>query len=280
MKIISSILVLMIICCCANGKESVYQASTPAHLVVRNFLGISLQDSIDFIRWKLTMRANNYALNCQYGIGKPNTNGFIDEKRVVFTGKLSKQGNYYLLQQQGRTIYLFEVNNNLLYLLDKNKNMLVGNGGWSYALNNVAPVKTDQFNLSIKQNRLPASMAFEGRTPCKELSKLMGSNRSGECYKMKWYIILFTDPATGKPTYYLKGGRGYKKETMARGKWEIVTNKNGRVIYKLDPEKQQFAVHLLKADDNILFFTDADGNLLVGDEDFSYNLNRTKDREP
>ena len=67
---------------------------------------------------------------------------------------------------------------------------------------------------------------------------------------------------------------------MARGKWEIVTNKNGRVIYKLDPEKKQFAVHLLKADDNILFFTDADGNLLVGDEDFSYNLNRTKDREP
>lgn len=41
----------------------------------------------------------------------------------------------------------------------------------------------------------------------------------------------------------------------------------------LDPEKGDAATHLLKAADNILFITDAKGNLLVGNEDFSYVLN-------
>jgi hypothetical protein len=93
---------------------------------------------------------------------------------------------------------------------------------------------------------------------------------------MKWYIIFYTDSLTGKPSYYLKGGIGYRKETMEKGKWQII-NKDGRIIYQVIPDDQPYSLYLLKGDDNILFFMYPDGHLLVGNEDFSYTLNRRKE---
>jgi hypothetical protein len=278
MKILFSFFLLIVICFSANSKETVYVGSTPADPDVRDFLGISLIDSIDFIRWNVVIRSDRYDLNCHYGLSKPSTNGFNGEKKVMFSGPLSKQGNYYHLQRGNKTFYLLEINSNLLHLLDKNKNLLVGNGGYSYALNSSTPVKNDQFNLPLKKTPMEYLMAFQGRTPCQELSTLLGRETSPACDKMKWYIIFYSDSITGKPSYYIEGGRGYKKETMEKGRWEII-GKNGRIIYKLDIEKRPYPLYLLKADDNILFFTDAQGNLLVGNENFSYTLNRTKDRE-
>ena len=65
---------------------------------------------------------------------------------------------------------------------------------------------------------------------------------------------------------------------MARtGKWAIVrgakTNPDA-VVYQLDSDKAQGSLLLLKADDNILFFLSKEKNLLVGNGDFSYTLNR------
>lgn len=122
-------------------------------------------------------------------------------------------------------------------------------------------------------------MVFEGRTPCRPLSQLIGRKDSEACNKLKWYVILYTDPATGKPSHYLKGGRGYKKETMNKGNWDIITGNDGRIIYRLDPEKEKLATHLLTADNTILLFTLPDGTPLVGNEDFSYTLSRTTDRQ-
>ena len=280
MKTIPFILAFTIICFSAICKETIYHGSTPAHPDVRDFLGISLSDSLDFIRWNVVMGEDRYQLNCQYGLSKANTNGFINEKKVAFSGPLSKQGYYYHLQKGNKTFYVKEINSNLLHLLDKNKAMLIGNGGYSYALNIDKPIKTGHLNLQVKQAPPEYYMAFQGRTPCQPLAKLLAQNKGPECIKMKWYIILYIDSVTKKPTYYLKGGMGYRKETMAKGNWEITQGKDGRVIYKLDPEKKVNAVYLVKADDNILFFTDSEGNLLVGNEDFSYTLNRTKDMEP
>jgi len=271
-------LILFFVATCANAKQRTYRGSSPAHTVVRTFLGISLTDSIDFIKWKVVIEGNQYQLDCWYGLAKAGTNGFVDGKTVNFSGQLTKENLYYSLQKSNKVFYLLHINSNLLHLLDENKNMLVGNGGYSYTLNRESPVKTAAFNLSYQQAVPAASMAFEGRTPCQELSKMMELNKGPECNKMKWYVLLYTDPKTGHPTYYLKGGRGYKKETMYKGNWEIIKDKAGRLIYKLDPEKQNAAVYLLKGDDNILFFTDREGNLLVGNEDFSYTLNRTKER--
>ena len=276
MKIFFSLLMLSFFPFFVRAKAPVYYGSTPPHLAVREFLHISLTDSIDFIKWKLEISSNVYKLSCRYGLSRPSTNGFINEKEVSFSGRLTRDGQYYHLHREGKTFHILELNSNLLHLLDKSKRLLVGNGGYSYTLNSDSPIKSGQFSIPAKQATQHSAIAFEGRTPCQELSTLLHLSKSRECDKLKWYIIFFSDSVTGKPLHYLKGGTAYRQETMVKGKWEIEKSANGKIIYKLDPEKQSAATHLLKADDNILLFTDPEGNLLVGNKDFSYTLNRTK----
>ena len=98
MKIIATLLSFILFVSCASSKETNYTASTPAAPIVRTFLGISLTDSIDFIRWKLSITDNKYSLECNYGIGQPNTNGFYDGgKKVVFSGIAKKDNNKYII---------------------------------------------------------------------------------------------------------------------------------------------------------------------------------------
>lgn len=278
MRLLSSLLAI-IISFSSAGTDAIYQGCTPADPEVRDFLGVPATDSIDFIRWKVVMHPDRYNLSCEYGISRPNTNGFIDGKKVAFSGPLSRQGHYYRLQRANKAINILEVNPNIIHLLDKSKTFMVGNGGYSYALNSPRPVKSRQVNFQSSQTPARNPMVFQGRTPCQELAQLMARNPGPECIKMKWYVILYMDSTTGKPSYYLQGGRQYRKATMTKGNWEMVQRNDGRIMYKLYSPNGNSPVYLLKADDNILFFTDPEGNLLVGNEDFSYTLNATADRE-
>jgi hypothetical protein len=278
MKTIFITLFLIGSCILSYGNDLIYRGCTPAHPDVRKFLGISLTDSIDFIRWKIVVGANRYELDCRYGLSKANTNGFVNERKHLSSGELMKHDYQYTLRNNNKNLHILAINPNLLHLLDNNKKMLVGNGGYSYTLNTNTPIKTDKFNLSISNNAIASSMAFEGRTPCQELAKLMVLNKSADCIKMKWYIIFNVDPVTKQHLYKLKGGLAFRQENKFQGEWEIIKGKEGRVIYKLKPESGRYIIYLLKADDNILLFTDQDGNLLVGNEDFSYTLNRTRVR--
>ena len=263
----------------AHAQEFVYLGSTPAHADVRTFLDISKYDSIDFIRWNLVLHPASYVVTCSWGLAKAGTNGFVEAEVVVKSGAVVRNHFVYTLLADGKLLHLQKINPNLFHLLDNNKKFLVGNGSYSYLLNSANPVESDELNLLPKQRAFTNVMAFEGRTPCQELSALLKLNKGPACNKMKWYVLLYLDSLTKKPTYYLKGGRGYRKETMQKGKWAIASRKNGAVMYILDPEKKNAAVHLLKADENILLFTDPKGNLLVGNENFSYALNRTHDKE-
>ena len=61
------------------------------------------------------------------------------------------------------------------------------------------------------------------------------------------------------------------------GKWSIVKGTKGdpdAEVYQLDTDDQNGFLSFLKVDDNILFFLDKDRELLVGNEHFSYTLNR------
>src|SRR6186997_3002657 len=119
MKIIATLFSFVFFISCASSKETNYTASTPASPLVRTFLGISPVDSIDFIRWKLSINDNKYILECNYGIGKPNTNGFYDGgKKISFSGELKKEKNNYLLINNNKTLKLAELNNNLLHILN------------------------------------------------------------------------------------------------------------------------------------------------------------------
>lgn len=261
---------------CAMGRETTYVGSTPAHRHVRYFLGLSLTDSIDFIRWKLTVREAAFTLHCEYGISKPNTNGFINDKTVDLSGKLKSENNRYYLPNGDKGLTLVEVNPNLLHIAGADNRLLVGNGGWSYTLNNANAQATDQFTLVSKPPVVKDSMEFEGRTPCQPLAEMLQLGKSPDCYKKKWFIVFYVDPASGRPAGYLTEGIPRFRETMKEGKWKIVQGKNGRVIYQLQYPGKNTSVYLLVADENTLYFTDAEGKLLVGNEDFSYTLNRRK----
>jgi hypothetical protein len=157
--------------------------------------------------------------------------------------------------------------------LDENKNSLIGTGGWAYTLNIEKPLLTDQVNLISKQDVLKDSMTFQGRTPCGEFSI---NRASPNCIKMKWLVVFYADSRTHQPTTYLLNRSSampleYPGKT---GTWKIITGKDGRIIYELKPDNESTPTYLLKLDDNILAFTDEKGNLLVGNEDFSFTLSR------
>lgn len=273
MKIITIFLFNLLLVSCGSGKETFYTGSTPAGAMIRTFLEIPLSDSIDFIRWKLILRDNQYQLQCNYGIGKPNTDGFINGgKKVELSGEVKKEKNYYQLQNRDKTLRIAALNTGLLHLLDTDNSLLAGNGGWSYTLNNMSPSITDEISVFAKQTALKDSMSFEGRTPC----NVPGIIPPGtECYKLKWYIVLYANVEKNTPGRYKIFGTPWRKESGRTGNWEIITGKNGRIIYQLKDDKEKGFLYLLKLDEHILVFIDKHGKLLVGDKDFSYTLNRS-----
>lgn len=272
MKNVATFLSILFIVSCVNGKEKTYTGSTPADPVIRNFLGIPLSDSVDFIRWKCMLDGNTYQLRCNYGIGKPNTNGFINGgNKIELNGSLKKEKNFIQLQNGDKTLHIAELNSDLLHLLNADNNLLVGNGGWSYTLNNIAASGTDQINITAQQTTLQDSMAFEGRTPCQVPGVIDPGN---VCYKLKWYIIFYANAKKSEPGHYKIYGTAYRQEGSKTGNWKIISGKNGRIIYQLNDDNGKGFLYLLKLDSNILVFTDANEKLLTGNEDFSYTLNR------
>jgi hypothetical protein len=85
--------------------------------------------------------------------------------------------------------------------------------------------------------------------------------------------VLYADPEKNKPGRYKVLGTLWRKEGGRTGNWKIIAGKEGRTIYQLNDEKGNGFLYLLKLDEHILVFTNAQGKLLVGDEDFSYTLN-------
>ena len=272
MKIFATVFSIILFVSCANSKETNYTASTPGGPVVKRFLRISLTDSIDFIRWKLSLNDLKYSLECNYGIGKPNTNGFYNGgKKLVLSGTVQRDKNTYLLKNGDQILKLVELNANLLHIVNNDNSLLIGNGGWSYAINNITPSANDKMNLTSKQTVISDSMAFEGRTPC----GVPGIIEPGkECYKLKWLIVLYGNATRNEPGTYKLFGTPYRVEGGRRGNWKIIAGKDGRIVYELFDERGNPLIHLLKLDEGVLIFTDAKGNLLVGDLDFSYTLNR------
>jgi hypothetical protein len=92
------------------------------------------------------------------------------------------------------------------------------------------------------------------------------------CYKLKWYIVLYANSKVNRPDRYKILGTAWRKEGGKGGTWKIIAQK-GRTIYQLNDDKGNGFLYLLNLDEHILVFTDAQGKLLVGDEDFNYTLN-------
>ena len=269
-------LLVVFLCILAAGnivdKEISYTASTPAGRTVRDFLGINQADSIDFIRWQLKIvDGKEFALSCSYGISKPNTNGFIDEKKLVLKGNANSKDGTLTLNKAGKLLSMQVLNDNIMHLLNQDGSLMIGNGGWSYTLNNFTPATDAAINFKSPRSTFKDSMALEGRSPC----GVPGIIPEGvQCYKLKWYVVLYTGDANNKSGMYKILGTPWRKQGGKTGKWTVITAKDGHIIFRLDKDDGSALLNLLQLDNNIFVFTDASDKLLVGNEDFSYTLNR------
>jgi hypothetical protein len=253
----------------AFAKEINFTASTPAGKEVRDFLGISLKDSIDFIRWQLSIIDDkSFELECKYGISRPNTNGFIDEKSVRWHGATEFAGGRVILKHGTKSVSLQLLNPNIMHLLNKDGTMMIGNAGWSYTLNAMQQTPTQEIKLNSFKTHFEDSVVFVGRTPCRGMEELMIGKTRPDCYKKKWMISMYKDNPKAKTGTYRIG------TTQSRnGKWTLKNDKAGNIIYSLDLNNGN-TMDLLQTDENIVYIMDPKGGVMVGDHDFSYSLNR------
>lgn len=266
--------------------------STPGDELIKSQLGIANETNIDFIRWNLsfsTLKDNAFDLNITFGVGQPNTLGFKEGGQAK-----SYHGQYTILKKGSTEIYqlksdqlhpqieLVKLNENLFQFLTPQHRLMVGNGGWSYMLNSKTPVNpsdnlpvlTPAFNPMQDTSR---QLIFDGRTPCQDLAAEYRLNVSSECFKLKWKLILNRDTVSHKPTTYSIRKVVDNTPRDITGNWTIIkgagSNPNA-FIYQLDPEKPEQAISMLVGDENILYFINRDKHLFVGNENFSYTLNK------
>ena len=166
---------------------------------------------------------------------------------------------------------------------------MLGTAGWSYTLNradrmekpgNPSLAPDMSYTISPRGSGTTVFGIFEGRTPCSGIARELKIIPVSGCLKVKWRVTLFQNAQTGEPTTYKVEGTLHR--TSAReGSWRIVRGKGfepSPVVYQLDATAAEAPIRLQRGDDRVLFFQGKDGNLLVGNADFSYTLNRVSSR--
>lgn len=151
----------------------------------------------------------------------------------------------------------------------------------------------NKLSQTVTFRPIPAGLAvigvFEGRPPCNEIAKQLNISTPDDCIKLKWRLVFYRDSVTLQPTTYtllLAGGGDVVKQPdgssyqqkLLEGKWTIVRGMRSdadAVVYRLEAEANVY-LYLLKADENVLFVLDENKEFRVGNEDFSYTLNRVK----
>jgi hypothetical protein len=128
---------------------------------------------------------------------------------------------------------------------------------------------------------------FQGRFPCLDIARQLKISTNADCIKLKSSLILYQDPVTFHPTSYTltivgggdviqRDGNSFREKVL-EGKWSIVKgikSHPGKEIYQLEAGQQGAYFYLLKGDENVLFILDENKGFRVGNEDFSYTLNR------
>ncbi len=262
--------------------------STPGDYFLKSVLAIPADAKVDFIRWNLVLEnTNSFQLDIVYGESKPNTLDFIGggEKRS-FKGSflVSERGSFKKLYHLKSTeipaeILLAKLNENILHLLSVQNQLIVGNGGWSYALNNVIPETATEFLFSTLANEDKSpEVTFDGRTPCREITKEHPEIQTNQsCFKLKWRLILRRDSVTHLPATYTIRKVVDGKRVDITGKWEVIKGlpkKPDAIIYKIESDNEAESFSFLVVDNNILLFLNRKNEPYIGNSDFSFILNR------
>lgn len=122
---------------------------------------------------------------------------------------------------------------------------------------------------------------FDGRTPCQELAAQLEQPTVPECWKIKWRLKLYATDQGGTNGQYALEGFVFRKENILRGEWRLIKGTNADPLAQVIEltRKKGPPIYLQKADENILFILDLKKNIMVGNRNFSYTLNRNTEKE-
>lgn len=262
-------------------------ASTPGGEEIKTILGIDLKDSIDFIRWNILLDSSSgkFKVDLQYGISKPNTNGFISPKSKIIEGNFLVSSEIYLFKNPSlpNDLKIIKINEHLFHILGTDQKPLVGNGGWSYVLNNsssgvqVSELKgvESDFKSFGKQDSV---ITFDGRTPCDQIPRDFNLNISSDCIKLKWRLKLRPHDYSGNTgTFSLNGTFNGHKEVTGTYRIDKNSQQHRLFLLHLAPSNNEKQMSFFIADKNVLYFLNSGMKLFVGDSNFSYALNRIAD---
>lgn len=257
-----------------------YSDSTPCGSAVRRFLSIPASQSCERVTWRLRVRERAFELDATYGRQAVNAPGFAANpgqarlRGTLSTGgpipSYSRSAVFALRHDSGGMLHLALIDDDLLHVLDARKRLLAGDAGWSYTLtregiNRAVIEKRDL----VPAPKLEGAGDFEGRTPCREIAKMLGPSPAADCAKVKWGLTFL---ANG--TYRLEGT--LYRAAPRTGTWALMRDaRTGAPVYLLDPSGAAGYAALLKAGEDVLFFLDRYGNVLAGNSSHSYTLNRS-----
>jgi len=276
-------------------RNVVLVGCTPGDSLIKSLLGIHPIAKVDFIRWNLRLnQRDSFVLTIAYGVAQANTQEFKTGGEIrSFNGEYisyrnsdaNMRGDIYYLKGRspiGVKLNMIKLNDNLYHLLTRDNQLIVGNGNWSYTLNRKDPVP--EASSVVPSLKAPSTLLlnasrqviYEGRTPCLEISKAYQLSITPDCIKIKWKLTLNRDPITLTPTTY-QLRRSNNRMHEIKGNWTIIkgipSNSNA-VIFRLDPDIPEKSFSLLVGDQNVLFMMDRDNQLLTGNSEFSYTLNK------
>lgn len=286
---------------------AVFVGSTPCDARPRKFVGIDAASACERITWQLTFstdeltrRPTTFSLVAVYGLSAQRAPGFVDsgtEVRlqgiwsIVKGAATGSQATAYRItaEKPQRTLHLALVSDNLLHPLNDDKSLMLGNASWSYTLSrmNAAPQTSRSVNGGLQRvsaTNVTAGSAgsnitgiFDGRTPCQELARQLNVQTSSACDKIKWRLTLYQDPKTGAPATYKLEGFVYRNPPRS-GDWTIrkAATDMHALVYQLDPDEGGEFLSFFKADEDVLFMLNKEGDFLVGNIHYSYTLNRRK----
>lgn len=290
-----------------KSLKKIFEATTPCNDEVKKMLGIPADFKCEMMKWSLTLSSDSkkdpssFRLIYTFGLGKQGSRGFTaGAKTVEFKGKYatekrnSKNGADIITLMADNspfTLSFSQPSQNLLHLLDKNKQLLNGTAAWSYTLNSTEPVTSSRGKFTPRLVTFPQLSAvsdtvgiFYGRTPCNSALREINNISAEGCQIIKCKLVLLQDTNTHLPNNFIIQtiyvGKGDNRYTVT-GTWKLlegILDEPAAMVYQLLPagDKSKNQLLLLKADDNILYFIDADTHLLVGDSYSSYTLNRAK----
>lgn len=273
----------------ANESEIELVGSTPGDEPIKSMLSISATTQVDFIKWNLKLSDNTFELDIVYGESQPNTLGFkgggetSSFRGLLVIDKSPENKHFrevYQLKIKGfaEPLSLVKINETLFHILTSDNQLMVGNGGWSYSLNrtNSIPLKKALISSAVSDEKA-MQVIFDGRTPCQEISaEHPEMNASAACFKLKWKLTLNRDSITNASTTCVIRKVVDNQPQDVTGKWTIIygTKENPDVIiYKIETDHGA-PISFLAGDDHVLFFLDKNGNPFVGNEHFSFTLNR------